>query len=406
MGDDARAAPSVDLGVRTVQRERHAFQPLGLAIAIGAVAASCGLAALVHPALGTLVYVLPAMALYRWTRADARDASLRMEGDALVIDAQGAATRVPRSRITGAYLTLRETAAAGATPSVMVTLRDRTLITLSATSVDDARQVIRALGFDPSQRRAEFRGVRIFHRLLAVLLGPTAGVALVAYLLATFRDARWLHTPAVALALWALATFAVVRAVLPRLDVTVGRDGVHVGGALRRRFIPWSAVEYVSQGPGELVIRRRHGRAVRAWCNVDDPRVLAALYARARDALDAYRAAEGTADPIVALDRNGRSLAAWREALGGLLGPVQDYRSATIDRARLEAVLADPATTAERRIAAAIALSQSAEARGRARVRVAAEVSADPVEREALARIAEGAADDATVEAALQARKG
>ena len=73
-------------------------------------------------------------------------------------------------------------------------------------------------------------------------------------------------------------------------------------------------------------------------------------------------------------------------------------------RARLESALVDPAATAERRIAAALALSATDE--GRTRVRIAADAGAEPAERAALVAIADGRDAEAEVEAALRRAAG
>jgi hypothetical protein len=197
-----------------------------------------------------------------------------------------------------------------------------------------------------------------------------------------------------------------VRFLRPRLDVVIGLDGMRVRGRLGTRFVPWSEVREVTAGRGSFQVLRQDGRVETFWCDPDDPKVLFAVVGRCQDALEVWRRAEGASDPCTALDRNGRALAQWREDLGKILRTVGDYRTAVLSRERVEAVLADPSTTAERRLAAALTLAQTDDAGGRARVRVAADVCANETERKALTHIAEGAEGDGPLEAALAQERG
>lgn len=151
-----------------------------------------------------------------------------------------------------------------------------------------------------------------------------------------------------------------------------------------------------------FVLRDGARRAV--WCNPEDPTVLPAVFERARESLAAWQRAAASADPLAALDRNGRTVAQWRADLAALAAASPGYRDAVIDRARLEALVADPATPLERRVGASLALAHAAPEAAPTRVRVAAEANVDPAERELLLRVADGSADDDALEAALRGR--
>jgi hypothetical protein len=211
----------------------------------------------------------------------------------------------------------------------------------------------------------------------------------------------------------ALLGYAAVRA-LARRQVIVGVDGLAFRGALRRRVIPFAAVSRVLRDRRGVRVELRSGRDLvlptvrggRSWLStVPPPDGLVSEAEAQRNALHdrivAAMALRDAADPdrsgLDRLDRAGRPLAAWREALGRLVAEGADYRQATLTRADLADVIGDAAAPAERRIAAAVALSAKANDEARARVRVAAQACADDDLRRALEAAAEGEIDEAAL---------
>jgi hypothetical protein len=98
-------------------------------------------------------------------------------------------------------------------------------------------------------------------------------------------------------------------------------------------------------------------------------------------------------------------VAAWREALGAMRAQADSYRSATLGRDDLLAVVESPAAPLERRLGAALALAPTSDDEGRSRIRAAARACADPLMRVALEKLADGDDDDAALEEALQAEQ-
>lgn len=364
---------------------------LPVLVAVALTALSCLVSIKLTPAAMLSIYVVPVAFLAWWARVVTTTATARIEADALVLTTEGATRRVPFTKVAAAYVR---------GPCVVMELRDRTVIQLEARDGTDARAMLLALGFDASQRRAEFNHSRIFYTVIAWMLGPLGGALTTALILKSV-EVEWMHTTAFALGLFALLSAALIWLMQPKLDVVVGSDGLLIHRKIGRRFISWSDVEEVRQGQGEFLLKFRKGRLEGFWCNPDDDAVLPSVCARIREALSAFHT-HGSSDPIGALDRGGRSLDVWKSDLARLLNPVTDYRSPIIDRARVVALLEDPTSTVERRVGAALSLAQSAGEDGRTRVRIAAEQSADPAEREALARIADGDAQESHIEAALK----
>jgi len=385
----------LDLGRRTLWTDRYWLAPGAVALFIGAVAGTC-LAASIVGALASLLIWLTPLVFVLWSMTRRRDVAARVQGGSLVLE--GSASIATRD-IAAGYVSQEKDALA-----VVLELRNRTLLRLSVRDLDDARAVLTALGQDPSQRRTRFEHKRIFHQLLTVVLGPMVGVFALLPVLTALREAGLApdggQLVLVAMALGLVLVVALRRAIFPRLDLTVGRDGLWSRARLFPRFFPWSQVASAREDGTDVVLTLADRREVRLWCDTEDPWVRGAVCARIAEALADFRAARTAGDPLTTLARGDRPYAAWRDHLKELGDRPNDYRSQALDRRRLEALVTDPSASPEQRIAAALALSTSE--RGRTRVRVAAESGAEPAERAALAAIAEGRDAEPEVEAALR----
>src|SRR5262249_33072149 len=104
--------------------------------------------------------------------------------------------------------------------------------------------------------------------------------------------------------------------------------------------------------------------------------------------------------------RGGRSVRDWRASLREIARRNATYRSTGLSPEDLQAVLESPTASVERRIGAAIVLTERAT-EGRSgllgRIRIAAEACACERVRVALERVAEGELDDAAIEGAISA---
>ncbi|MDB4929720.1 MAG: hypothetical protein JWM10_2204 [Myxococcaceae bacterium] len=386
-----------------VTTEREPFHPIMLGVAVATMALTCVVISTTQSERGMWLFLAPFAILAWWTTARSETAALSLEGDDLVVSASGGVRRIPRAGIRSAFVT----AGRGAPGAAAVRLRrDLGTLTIDAADPDEAHALLHALGFDASQRRTEFDGVRAFHRLMAALLAPIFALVVVMFPWSWANPAPSLHPPvAVAVGLFVVLCVVFWRVMVPVLRTSVGLDGITVGGRLGARFHPWSEVAGVTAGDGCFHLTLRGARRREVWCNPEDDAVLPALVAAAREALAAYRDAAEKAAAVALLDRQGRPVAEWRAAMAGVLRRHGGYRSAALDRGRVEALLADPSTPVERRLGAAMVMAQAGDDDGRTRVRVAAEVVADPGARAALARIADGAESDEAVEAALRERR-
>jgi hypothetical protein len=179
--------------------------------------------------------------------------------------------------------------------------------------------------------------------------------------------------------------------------VIVGRDGVRIERSFWTRWFPHTAIEGVQAEGSRLQLWLRGARPIALEGRADLVDVLA------RQIRDAQaRGAGGASSGTAALERQGRPIPVWREALSGLLGAESGYRTVALTPEDVIAALEDPVAPRDRRIGAALALAAAGHPEARERIRVAAETSADEEMRTALAQAAEEALDEAALERALR----
>jgi len=243
---------------------------------------------------------------------------------------------------------------------------------------DRAAELLEGLGLGLSQRCVSLRTCGPRPRVL------WAALALLPMLFVTMVIFRVLAWPVCGVVLWGLG------ALTAPPTVTIGADGVTVRRWRRSRFIPYEAIQHVLHYGRLLAIELGDGDVIRLGSGK-------AVYAQAIAArIQAGRAARQTAGRPSAhgadLDRKGRPLASWREALQRVVGAAH-YREAAWSADALQAVLADGGSSGERRLGAAIALRE-VDSEASARIRVAAETSARDALRVALETLANGQPDE------------
>ncbi len=195
---------------------------------------------------------------------------------------------------------------------------------------------------------------------------------------------------AATLGLWVLS-----RRHLSPAELVLGADGVawQQGGC--SRFAAYGVITAVAPEGRDVALTLRGGRRVRLSGTRADPVLQSTVVARIRAGMTA---AAGEIPPTLALlDRQGRTLPVWREALRAL-GAGGVYRAMALSVDDLGRAMTDPRVPAERRIGAALALS-AADPEARTRIRVAAEASASDTVRVALEQIARDALDEGALAA-------
>lgn len=189
--------------------------------------------------------------------------------------------------------------------------------------------------------------------------------------------------------------------------VAIGTDGIRILGGLRQRYFSYAQIlqarEHVrvaADGP-EIAVQLRSGETLFLPTIAQPADQRAALVDRINAGVAAYTARESKA--LVALDRSGRAWHEWRDALRRLAQGEGSFREQAIGREDLERVLADPRSSVERRVAAALALREMGPD-AHERVRIAAAATVDERVRVALDAAAEDELDEEKLERLLRAR--
>jgi hypothetical protein len=303
---------------------------------------------------------------------------------------------------------------------VEIALRDGDRVRIAADR-DQARALLEGAGLDASRRTVRVRlGDSTFLDALSILLGgpfvawpiTTALAREVAAFLqggSRFgRDEGYVMGHGGYLVFFVLLAilFRLVRALRGPGELVIGADGLTVKGGLRARFVSWARVREVRTDEAGVRVVRDDGSVVFARGRHVDDGLRATIALRVEEAREAWRRGGLAAERAARLDRGGRDLEAWRDALRKALADDGRYREAPMDRDDVARVLDSAASPAERRIGAALLLAEGSDGEaGRERVRVAARAAASPRLRIALERVADGSVDEAAIDEALAAER-
>lgn len=244
---------------------------------------------------------------------------------------------------------------------------------------------------------------------LGASLVATVGLALIACWVAGKRE----PLPGFITLAVVLVLGVVVSVLRARRRVVVGEDGVRLVRMLSTRFIPYAAIRGV-QRPEMIDLSPATSRTGRGYyygfrldlvsgrvidisvAGIPEPKV-AEVASRVHAGVVRARAAG--ARPT--LDRAGRTVAAWRDALARDIQSV-DFRSRARTLEEIEAILADPIARAEDRVGAALALHAAGVDGAVERIRRAAATSANGALGVALDAAATGTLDDEVLRAAAE----
>ena len=210
-----------------------------------------------------------------------------------------------------------------------------------------------------------------------------------------------LHPLAVALLLTATAVgiFSQARRSLGPTEVLLGIDGLSVLSGRHPRFVPWREVRSARLVRFDIMLSLHSGEQLRIPVSTPDPGRDRALISEIRAEIG--RAPASLPATVTALQRGGRDLEQWREALRSLTARSAAYRGPAVDRDDLERALGARDFPTEQRVGAAIALAALSDD-GRTRVRIAAAASADLPLRDALTDIADERWVPATIRRAVR----
>lgn len=334
----------------------------------------------------------------RWSRTS-RGGIVTVTPEAIQIDAPNDARtdRVPRASVRSGYQ-YHDT--------VCCHLDDGTELALRCATPEGAARLLEEAGLGVDARTATFtlrwRGWYALH-------AASLSVGLMLFTILEVLERNILRNgfePKATPLLPMLAVFgiaALATGLAKRTEVVVGADGVRLPGNV---FHPLAEVVSIERDDEDMFLVLRSGEHVRLGEATDaylpTMRALAARIEQARARLG--RAPEAA---LAALDRDERSPSAWVDALKKLSDERRPgaYRQVRVDGDTLARVLDDGAASADRRVAAAIALSALGEG-ATPRIRLAASASARPALRDALELAADGTLEDAAELAAALTSSG
>jgi hypothetical protein len=293
---------------------------------------------------------------------------------------------------------------------VHLTLRSGNVLVATVQKEAQAERILSAASVDAGRRRTRFRLAGPLRRALLSVFGGFASFLCLAvgaghFMLAWPRLADLFGVSWLLLS--ACITVLLTRGILGR-EIVVGVDGIAVVDLFgRQRFIPFAEVAAVDEVRDRVLVTLKDGRVetlTREPWDLSAPQRYA-LVQRAQQAMALGSGAPEACAGLALLDRNGRSVSAWMDALMSLLEHPGSYREVAPSRAELLALVSDGDATAERRIAAAVALvgkSSPAEDSPRTHLRVAADACANDALRDALEHTARGDLDEETLMRALR----
>lgn len=242
--------------------------------------------------------------------------------------------------------------------------------------------------------------------LFKTLLVLCAGVApyLSAILLLVFGlplEWVWFAWPVVALVLGLVAAHWTRPP-----SALIGADGVSIRERRVTHFFPLQRIAGIRGDSHTLEIDFTDGKTHSIPVSIEmSPRRIEALAGRVRAAIAARTWGPARVETSPLLERQGRSLAAWRKQMRKLVVEARDYRHPSLSADDIAAVLDNPDAPIEQRVGAALALAAGGGDEARPRIRVAADACANEKVRVALASLVEGDGDEQAIEEALGARR-
>ena len=228
----------------------------------------------------------------------------------------------------------------------VITFAGGDALVLTLDSPEDARRCLDAAGVGVRQRAMVFETRSTWLRMAwffgAFAMGFAALMLAIVTLFA-FMVFPWAGVAMLPLlGLTAAVTVLMLRPV-DSLEVLVGADGVTVRGEVDDRFVRYADLAAVEDGPREVTLRLRDGRAIALSGPALGAWQRRALAARLRDALGAHRPTTATERTRAMLARGEVPFDAWRDGLREGLRREAVYRQQALERDDLVSVLGDPA---------------------------------------------------------------
>ncbi len=273
---------------------------------------------------------------------------------------------------------------------------------LAAAGADVERQAFRAAFLRP-------------HALWQAVLGLAiyVGLRVASEVLWRIVDFPWNPVLAATPVLVAGAVAFGVYALVARIVITVGNDGIEIRRNLRKTFVRMDEIRDVKAEKNVLIITRTNGERISLargapivepigdFGTADIAMERGLLADRIADAMRLHRRRSQGGGALVALGRAGRSRDEWFASLRAIGAGAIDYRTNVVPVEELRRVVTDTAAASDVRIGAAVALRVGDAAGAAERIRVASDATAAPELRMLLKDIAD-ADDDEQIQRHLQ----
>lgn len=353
----------------------------------GWLSASLGLA---FVGVFAMVLLSAAVQLYCWF-APARYGSVSALDGRLHLARKNSVRTIAREQVNTGWV-LREHQGA----RVELRLKSGEQLSFDVASPSDGEALLDAIDLGPDDRAlsVELGGplFRIGIALASII--PSSCIAAVVLAFLQSWVPRGSATPGFLMFAMIAAGMPASIALFSPPQITVGRDGVSFKRGPFSWFVSFRDLARV-QIVGTQIILHEHSGSMRSIATTGSGASRRqAIVERIQAGIDETRSRRERSTRIALLDRAGRSVEAWADALRALAEAKDAFRTTGLSADELTSVIDDPLAPAERRVAAAYVLALRDRDRAVQRVRVAIESTANERVRVALERASNGALDE------------
>lgn len=279
--------------------------------------------------------------------------------------------------------------------------RDGNIVSADVADADAAATVLQRMDVDASKRTMRMRlGSVAFLNIVVWLLGPVVAVYLGEAIGNRVGMPGSLSLPIAAVIF--LIEFLLVQTLFGPEHLVLGADGVILEKRSGRRFVPYKDLQSMTTSDSRVTLHLKSGKKVQARARHLGHEEQDIIKQRVREALALRDERSADLAAFAALDRGQRDIKAWGEALQGIFSKGGGYRQAKLTLEQVAAVLVDPVASVERRIGAAMVLSQSGDGEAKSKIRAAIESSVNRKVRVALEAIERGDLENAAIEEAAK----
>ncbi|MEO7331992.1 MAG: hypothetical protein ABI193_25675, partial [Minicystis sp.] len=256
-----------------------------------------------------------------------RPGSLSVDGGALVLRRGESVQRFPLDTLAEGFVSPLK-------GRLELGLKNGDRVCARVESVEAGRELLEAAGLDEKRRTLNvLLGETTFLTAMTWLLGP-AVVWPITLGISQLAPWPWAFNVWTFIGLFLLLLRG-VREVFGPARLVIGADGVIIHQGFRERFLPYEHIVSLATTSEHVDFSLTSGETVRAKARHLTSEQHLEVESRIAHAMAAWRTGAAESSALVHLDRGGRTGAAWREALAGLLSRDEGYREARLTREQL-----------------------------------------------------------------------